>query len=326
MACQYGTHFGNDAPPSSPDSSPLLQFHLAPLNNILQELEKGDNVSTDVTQSPSPLAKVPLKSNDVVLRMVQEMEQNYTYQMVLSYLTVKAFLMRDMTRALEYSNASSEYAQKKDVHMNNFSSFYDRFYETLINLHHSRQTGMLSTMWIPFRYPDTSLTIHFMYFLCVAQGECRARAESALTQMRKWSKHSDWNLKNKVLLAEAEMHYTQKDFSKAASCYEAAVKTARKHKFIHEEAMANELAGKFFSERGLHTKAYNLFLRSSECYKKWGAFAVAKRLQDTMRNAITSDSMNLPAIPTPMIPFAIKYSWKESTNSTQKRQFRTSQP
>ena len=70
-----------------------------------------------------------------------------------------------------------------------------------------------------------------------------------------------------------------KNSNLAATCYEASIEAARKHKFIHEEAFTNELAGLFFLEEGQRQKALSYFKQSTECYRVWGAFAIARRVQ-----------------------------------------------
>ena len=142
------------------------------------------------------------------------------------------------------------------------------------------------------------------------------RGENAVMQMREWSTHSDWNFKNKLLLVEAELHYTQKDFDKAATCYEASVKAAREHKFIHEEAIASELAGIFFLEIGLCQKAKSFYLHSIECFKKWGAFAVARRVETSIQSKFGLGLMQLE----PIVDSYLSSAFASKEGSSKKRQ------
>lgn len=127
------------------------------------------------------------------------------------------------------------------------------------------------------------------YFQLARQSDCKESAKwierglSALTKMRGWSEHSLWNWENKMLLLEAESLYTQNISSaRAESFYDDAIRSAHAHKFIHEEAIASELAGTFYHERGFHQKSYLYFVHSVQSYNKWGARAVAKRVQSDM--------------------------------------------
>ena len=105
------------------------------------------------------------------------------------------------------------------------------------------------------------------------------KGDKVLTKMKYWSDHSSWNWESKVILLEAEKTYTVGNSEQAASLYERAIRLAHEHKFIHDEAIASELAGIFFSERGLRMKTEALLLHSIQCYKIWGALAVAKRVE-----------------------------------------------
>ena len=107
----------------------------------------------------------------------------------------------------------------------------------------------------------------------------KVRGDMALTKMSGWCTHSEWNFKNKQLLLEAESHYTMKNFCTAAICYDASIKAAREHKFLHEEAMANELAGLFFLDEGQREKSLLYFKQSIVCYRKWGALSVVRRIE-----------------------------------------------
>ena len=99
---------------------------------------------------------------------------------------------------------------------------------------------------------------------------------------------------------EAEFAFSQKYYDTAARCYEGSIKAAREHKFIQEEAIASELFGIYFLDRGLLMEASTWYLNSIDCYKKWGAFAVstsaARRIQENIQGKF--DPCVLPLEPT----------------------------
>ena len=107
----------------------------------------------------------------------------------------------------------------------------------------------------------------------------KVRGEKALRKMEAWLAFSEWNFKNKQLLLEAEFHFSMNNHSMAATCYEASIKAAQAHKFRNEEAIANELAGHFFLEVGQREKSLSFFEQSIACYRTWGAFAIARRVE-----------------------------------------------
>lgn len=63
-------------------------------------------------------------------------------------------------------------------------------------------------------------------------------------QMTLWSEHCKLNFENKRLILAAEMATpVHRDYNEAEILYIKAVKSAKDHKFVHEEAIASELAG-----------------------------------------------------------------------------------
>jgi tetratricopeptide (TPR) repeat protein len=119
------------------------------------------------------------------------------------------------------------------------------------------------------------------------------RGDSMLTRMRSWSEHSKWNWENKMLLLEAESMYTKGEFDRAESLFDSAIRSAHEHRFIHEEAIASELAGMFYQEMGNHQKSYLYLAHSLECYEKWGAHAVARRVGSVIRDRFGPDICQL---------------------------------
>ena len=88
---------------------------------------------------------------------------------------------------------------------------------------------------------------------------------------------------------EAESSSTCNDYEKAGTQYEASIEAAKAHKFIHEEAVACELAGRFFLERDQRQKSCMYFKRSIACYEKWGALVVAKRIRGVVEKEFGSE-------------------------------------
>jgi len=122
------------------------------------------------------------------------------------------------------------------------------------------------------------------------------RGQSVLAKMRYWSEHSQWNWENKMLLLKAESMYTKGEFESTGPLYDDAIRSAREHKFIHEEAIASELAGTFYYERGFRQKSYSYLAHSVKSYEEWGAHAVARRVETDMRGYFGTDIDQLESI------------------------------
>ena len=108
--------------------------------------------------------------------------------------------------------------------------------------------------------------------------------ESALAKMTCWANHCQWNFENKMLLLQAEKMDILGKFDQAADCYIRSIRSAHDHKFNHEKAIASELAGDFFYKSRVLSKSLALFKHSITCYKEWGAFSVARRVESSVRS------------------------------------------
>ena len=129
----------------------------------------------------------------------------------------------------------------------------------------------------------TTFTNGLLGFICALKGgndrnQWKNVGLGALKQMKKWAKSSEWNFSNKVFLLEAESMLIRGNFEVAKSKYEASIKAAHTHRFVHEEGLAFERAGNFYLERGKKTDAILLLGKAKACYERWGAMALVHRL------------------------------------------------
>ena len=122
------------------------------------------------------------------------------------------------------------------------------------------------------------------------------RGRSVLTRIRSLTEHSSWNWENKVLLLEAMEMHIMGNLDAAGPLYFSSIRSAREHKFIHEEAVASELAGEYMYEQGNHSDAYALFMHSIKCFKEWGANAVAERVETSVQTKFGAEVSHLQAI------------------------------
>jgi len=68
------------------------------------------------------------------------------------------------------------------------------------------------------------------------------------------------------------------NFEIAEKLYDAAILSSKIHKFVNEEALANELAGHFYLETGRKNRSVHYFSQAFEKYNEWGAIAKANAL------------------------------------------------
>ena len=94
---------------------------------------------------------------------------------------------------------------------------------------------------------------------------------------------------NRMLLLDAERKSILGEDEEAESLYTRSIRSARDHKFVHEEGIASELGGAFLYSRGHTAKSYSFYMHSVKCFRKWGAEAVAKRVEATMQSKFGMD-------------------------------------
>jgi len=122
------------------------------------------------------------------------------------------------------------------------------------------------------------------------------RGRSTLAKVRSLAEHSSWNWQNKVLLLEAMEMHSLGNLDEAGLRYISSIRSAREHKFIHEEAVASELTGDCLFELGRQSEAYALYKHSIKCFEEWGANAVAKRVETDMQSKFGADISHLVAV------------------------------
>ncbi len=97
-------------------------------------------------------------------------------------------------------------------------------------------------------------------------------------KMKKWAHHAPMNHLHKFYLVEAERHRILGQNDKAGDFYDQAIRLAKKNEYTNEEALANELAGRFYLARKKTTLARAFLQEAQNCYAKWGAAAKIKDL------------------------------------------------
>lgn len=139
------------------------------------------------------------------------------------------------------------------------------------------------------KFPIRATLISFYHGLAVA-GVYRRNQKSkpllvlrnAISTLSKVSEVSSWNFRPKLLLLQAEMHSIKN--KKSDSMYDDAIKAAQSSKFVHDEALACELAGKHFGRCKNLSKALLLYKQAERCYRDWGSEKKANQMKELIGN------------------------------------------
>ncbi|MEA5516325.1 serine/threonine protein kinase, partial [Nodularia sp. UHCC 0506] len=91
--------------------------------------------------------------------------------------------------------------------------------------------------------------------------------------LRQLAEHAPMNYLHKFYLVEAERYRVRGDYFQGMELYEQAISLAKKHKYLNEEALAYELAAKFYLAWGKTKTAKNYLTYAYYAYIRWGAMA-----------------------------------------------------
>jgi PAS domain S-box-containing protein len=104
-----------------------------------------------------------------------------------------------------------------------------------------------------------------------------------LSKIDEWAKSSPKNFENRSLLLSAEVARLECRQIEALTLYERAVKSAQRHGFVQNEAIASELAWRYSGELGLSTSAAAFLRNARACYAAWGASGKVRKLDEHRR-------------------------------------------
>lgn len=117
-------------------------------------------------------------------------------------------------------------------------------------------------------------------------------------RMKIWATHAPMNYQHKYDLVEAERYRVLGDEVTASAHYAAAIAAARAHRFLQEEALANELAARFYRDWGKPRVAAGFLQEAYEGYRRWGARAKLLDLETRYPQAL-APLLILPPRPSP---------------------------
>ncbi|MEH2482414.1 PAS domain S-box-containing protein [Nitrobacteraceae bacterium AZCC 2146] len=129
--------------------------------------------------------------------------------------------------------------------------------------------------------------------LCDAAGAAeRAQHLEALAthyrQLQAWSENCPENFENRAALVGAEIARIEDRTLDAMNLYEQAIRSAQANGFVHNEAVASELAARFYAARGFEFAGRGYLRNARHCYLRWGADGKVRQL-DTIHPRLRTE-------------------------------------
>ncbi|MEH1900872.1 MAG: ATP-binding sensor histidine kinase [Nostoc sp.] len=171
---------------------------------------------------------------------VTALHQVYRHKLVLCYL------FQHYEQALENANKAAQYLGGTAGLMS-VPIFY--FYDALVQL---------------ALYPDASET---------DQSSILERVATNLEKLNGWAAYAPSNQAHRCALIVAERCRVLGARAEAIENYDRAIVLAKEHEYLNEEALANELATKFYLEWGKERIAKDYLIEAYYAYSRWGAKA-----------------------------------------------------
>ncbi|MEG4218536.1 AAA family ATPase [Microcoleus sp. Pol14C6] len=113
----------------------------------------------------------------------------------------------------------------------------------------------------------------------IEQDNTLALLETHQNILAQWAHHAPMNHQHKVNLVEAEKCRVLGKNYEAGDLYDRAIAGAKENQYIQEEALANELAAKFYLDWGKEKFASGYMQEAYYCYTRWGAKAKVAYLE-----------------------------------------------
>jgi len=152
------------------------------------------------------------------------------------------------------------------------------------------------------------IKVHFMTSLCglffdgLIAFACAERQDEdkeqwvsigtkVIDKMKLWAENSHWNFSNKLYLLEARQYALNGADTLAVERYETSIKASNSHRFIHEEGLANQMAGDYHLRKGRVDSAMMHFGQAKECYERWGACALADQMHEKSGDMICTTAL-----------------------------------
>ncbi|MEG3974976.1 AAA family ATPase [Microcoleus sp. herbarium8] len=111
------------------------------------------------------------------------------------------------------------------------------------------------------------------------QTEILGAVETHQSTLQQWAKSAPMNYLHKWHLVEAERQRVLGNKAEAIEMYDRAISGAKENKYVNDEALANELAAKFYGEWGKTKIAQAYIFEGYYCYVEWGATAKVTDLE-----------------------------------------------
>nr|WP_243147411.1 AAA family ATPase [Scytonema sp. UIC 10036] len=248
-----------------------LEVLLEEIANFILFCEKTQNQwATDIILA-NKIATLSLMGEINELRDSEYLEIFYQHKSmaaICEHYVLKAQVIYSYEQYDEAKKWSSLAVEKINYLMGHISSCHHYFYYSLI---------------LTALYPFATESEKENYWRILLDNQ---------NKIKKWAEQCSDNFEHKYLLVEAEIARISSRVAEAMELYDKAILSAREREFIHDEALANELAAKFWLAKGKEEFAKPYLLKAHYKYRFWGASGKVKNLEEKYPNLLGRELTN----------------------------------
>ncbi|WIW44911.1 AAA family ATPase [Bradyrhizobium sp. 62B] len=163
----------------------------------------------------------------------------------------------------------------------------------------TRAQPMVETAALPL--PEF-IEYHFYAALCHAALHAASSSEERehhfasvtdhLARLKTWARHCPENFANRAALVGAELARIEGRDGDAERLYQQAIRSAHASLFVHNEALACEVAARFYAARELDDISEMHLQRAREGYRRWGADGKVRQLDRLLPYLATSNGQH----------------------------------
>lgn len=114
------------------------------------------------------------------------------------------------------------------------------------------------------------------------------RARKNMRKMKAWAKYAPENYQHKYELLQAEFARVVGQFEKAGKYYDLAIQHSAEQQYLHEEALAAELAYRYLANANRPNISLYYLRMAVQLYREWGADAKVQQLNEWYPDVVSS--------------------------------------
>ena len=286
----------------------LIKTHIligSPLENIQHEIKKYQDF---IDQFDSPDLKNVIKISSFMLSLQHDSTEDNSYS-------------PDST---EQKTILEEIKQSK----NKMPLQWYYLINAILSFHHQQYAKALEFIQesdqLIAGYSQMAISEHYFYYALIItvnyknfkldkKKRCWDILKNNQNKLKKFAHHCQTNFDDKYKLISAQMAAISGNFIESIDLFDEAVFAAHKGRYIHNEAIANELAAVYFLSKGKKTIAQAYLQDACYAYNRWGAFAKIKQLYAKYPHLLTQ---SYPAIKSATGDGLIGFEQTEKTRYT----------